>query len=72
MKVWQKHFTERQLKEIEFCCVYKKFFGHGTDGHNMRIVIAEMAALLDAGLVPLVVNLPEDATKSNENDAGKL
>lgn len=63
MKVWRTHFTERQLKEIEFCRIYKEKFGHGTDGHNARLIIAEMAELLDAGLVPIVLPDPAERNK---------
>lgn len=44
---WRQLFSERQLKEIDFCRVYSKDFNHGTDGHNIRLVVAQMAELLD-------------------------
>lgn len=43
---WQGEFDERQLKEIAFSRVYAKEFGHGTDGHNGKLIIAKMADLL--------------------------
>lgn len=52
MKPWETHFDERQRKEIAFCLVYADNFGHGTDGHNIRLIVARMAQLLDMGLVP--------------------
>jgi len=45
---WRGNFDERQLKEIDFCIVYKKQFCHGTDGHNIRIIVADMASILDS------------------------
>ena len=44
---WLSHFDARQLKEIEFCRVYAENFNHGTDGHNAKLIIAQMAKLLD-------------------------
>ena len=35
--------TERALKELLFNLIYARFFSHGTDGHNARMVMAEMA-----------------------------
>lgn len=35
--------NERQLKEILYCLVYARFFAHGTDGHNSKIIIAQQA-----------------------------
>lgn len=43
---WMLEFDERQRKEIEFSRVYATQFGHGTDGHNGKIIIATMARLL--------------------------
>jgi hypothetical protein len=43
---WLILFDERQQKEIEFCQVYKQDFGHGTDGHNVKMIIARMAEML--------------------------
>lgn len=47
---WHKHFSERQLKEIDFCRIYARNFSHGTDGHNAKLIIAKMAELLDKPL----------------------
>ena len=44
---WLNNFDERQQKEIEFCTWYAEKFGHGTDGHNAKLIIAKMAAMLD-------------------------
>ncbi len=45
---WHKNFTERQVKEIKFCLLYDTDdFRHGTDGHNPRMIIAEMAIMLN-------------------------
>ena len=35
--------NERALKELLFNLIYARFFAHGTDGHNARMVMAEMA-----------------------------
>ena len=55
MKAWETHFDERQRKEISFCMVYADNFAHGTDGHNIRLIVAKMARLLDMGIVPHIV-----------------
>ncbi len=48
MKPWMRlNFDERQQKEIEFCRTYLEKFAHGTDGHNLRMIVAKMAAILD-------------------------
>lgn len=45
---WHKHFTERQIKEINYCLVYSTDeFRHGTDGHNIKMIVAQMAAMLN-------------------------
>lgn len=44
---WLEQFDERQRKEIEFALLYANQFAHGTDGHNAKIIIARMAAMLD-------------------------
>jgi hypothetical protein len=44
---WKSNFDERELKEIEFCLLYKKQFGHGTAAHNLRIIVAKMASILN-------------------------
>lgn len=46
---WRQHFDERQLKEIEFCRQYAEKYAHGTDGHNIRLIVAKLADLLDEG-----------------------
>jgi len=62
MATWQTHFTERELKEIEFCRLYALNFNHGTDGHNIRNIVAKMVGLLDAGLIAAIPK-PHDPTK---------
>lgn len=47
MTSWMSNFTDREIKEIEFAVLYKSRFAHGTDGHNAKIIIAKMAAMLD-------------------------
>lgn len=44
---WHNLFDERQQKEIKFSYIYSEQFGHGTDGHNAKMIIAKMASLLD-------------------------
>ena len=44
---WKSNFDERQLKEIHFCWIYNKYFNHGTDGHNIRNIVAVMVSILD-------------------------
>jgi hypothetical protein len=44
---WREQFDARQQKEIAFAEVYARDFAHGTEGHNARLIIAKMAALLD-------------------------
>ncbi len=44
---WRDNFDDRQLREIEFCRIYRNDFGHGTDGHILRILVAELSMLLD-------------------------
>lgn len=47
MKEWKSEFDKRQLKEIEFCKVYKKDFNHGTQGHNTRVIVADLAEIVE-------------------------
>lgn len=44
---WRSNFDERELKEIDFCRLYHEQFCHGTDGHNIRIIVAKMESILD-------------------------
>lgn len=41
-----KGFTERDIKEIEFACLYDDKFKHGTDGHNRLVIIARLTGLV--------------------------
>jgi hypothetical protein len=61
-QAWETHFDERQRKEIAFCVAYKQSFNHGTDGHNIRLIVAKMAELLTMGLIPPVLG-PMDTSK---------
>lgn len=45
---WVSLFDERQQQEIKFNCLYAERFGHGTDGHNVRLLVARMVEVLDA------------------------
>ncbi len=38
--------TERQNQDVEFCTLYRTKFGHGADGHNRMITVAELAERL--------------------------
>ncbi len=49
---WKTHFTERELKEIEYCQLYQRDFHHGTDGHNIRLIVAKLVNILEEGVVP--------------------
>lgn len=40
-------FDERQLKEIEFNRLYAREFHHGTPDHNLRMLVAKLAELLE-------------------------
>lgn len=48
MTNWLNNFDERQQKQIEWSILYAKDFGHGDDGHNAKLIIAQMAKRLDA------------------------
>jgi hypothetical protein len=48
---WRSAFTDRELKEIEFAYVYASEFAHGTDGHNAKVIIAKMQAILEANAI---------------------
>lgn len=57
----EANFSERQMKEIEFCSTYASDFGHGTDGHNSKIILARLASLLNSLHFELVGrNYPEN------------
>ena len=45
---WVSFFDERQMREIRFDELYARDFSHGTDGHNARLIIAQMAQMLEA------------------------
>jgi hypothetical protein len=71
MKAWESHFDERQRKEIAFCLIYKDDFAHGTDGHNIRLIVAKMAELLDMGLVPFKVEAQAGPVQPNKPEVLK-
>jgi len=48
---WKTYFTERELQEIEFSRLYQRDFSHGTDGHNSKIIIAKMVAILESNFI---------------------
>lgn len=57
----QRHFDDRQIKEIEFCSLYNAEFSHGTDGHNAKIIIAHLVGLMNRLHFELVGrNYPEN------------
>lgn len=43
---WLERFDERQQSEIALALLYAEQFGHGTDGHNAKMIIAQMAKIL--------------------------
>lgn len=43
---WLERFDERQKAEISFSILYAEQFAHGTDGHNAKLIIAQMAGML--------------------------
>lgn len=45
--MWRELFDDRQRKEIHFNRIYLNDFNHGTSDHNLRIIVAKMAVLLD-------------------------
>jgi hypothetical protein len=45
--MWRELFDDRQRKEIKLDQLYLAEYGHGTDGHNIRIIVAKFANLLD-------------------------
>ena len=44
---WHSQFDERQQREISFSQTYTRYFKHGTDGHNAKLIIAKMQLILD-------------------------
>ena len=44
---WLKHFDDRQRRLIANCRLYTKSDPAGVPGHNLMIIIADMADLLD-------------------------
>ncbi len=57
----KKHFDDRQIKEMEFCAMYAAEFSHGTDGHNVKIIVSKLVSLLTCIHFELVGrNYPEN------------
>jgi hypothetical protein len=45
---WSKNLDDRQNQEISFDVTYARIYGHGTDGHNARTLIAKLADICAA------------------------
>ena len=45
---WRKWLTTREINEVAMAQIYVNDFSHGTTGHNRIVLIAKLAALLDA------------------------
>ena len=45
---WIETLDAREQQEINFARLYHAHYGHGTPGHLHLILIAKLAALLDA------------------------
>lgn len=43
---WLSVFDDRQQAEIGLAVLYAEQFAHGTDGHNVKLIIAKMVTLL--------------------------
>ena len=46
---------DRKLYEICFALLYKRYFRHGTDGHNIKLLLAE--AYADIYRIKLIDNM---------------
>lgn len=44
---WRNQLTEKNRKEIDWAVIYARDFNHGATGHNMLLLIAQLADLLD-------------------------
>lgn len=68
MNNWLNNFDERQQREIEFSILYADKFSHGTDGHNAKLIIAQMAKRLDilSGLLDRISSVFYDPQLSPE------
>ena len=53
--------SERDIKEINFAKLYAMDFAHGTAGHNRLMLIANLAAALEARDVQIVSHEAGDA-----------
>ncbi len=49
---WYDHLDERQQRLIINCREYAKNDPAGVPGHNLMIIIAKLAELLDMGVIP--------------------
>ena len=48
---WLKHFDDRQRRLIANCRLYATSDPAGVPGHNLMMIIARMARLLDAAVI---------------------
>lgn len=46
-RTWHEALTPREVMEVQFNIHYADKFGHGTDGHTIRLLVAHLAVLLD-------------------------
>ncbi len=44
---WRDALDNRQRAEVEFCELYAQKFAHGTDGHNIRMLVYQLVLELD-------------------------
>jgi hypothetical protein len=66
---WLKLFDERQQKEIEFSQFYAQQFGHGTDGHNSKLIVARMAELLTN--LEIIIQVPSKTSEETLSDIAR-
>ena len=45
---WRENFTLDEQKEIDFCRLYEREFGHNKTHYAEKVIIAKLATLLDA------------------------
>jgi hypothetical protein len=64
--MWKDQFTERERKEIEYCLIYQRDFGHGTDGHNIRLIVAKLVNILEEGVVPSGEDVAKEPLSQSE------
>lgn len=64
---WENVLDKREKSEVDFNRVYASQYAHGTDGHNIRLLVAKLARMLD--FVDWVVH--EDTSDSHKVQAIK-